>query len=150
MRISFIRHQRCYNHREDGTYNYNTINPPLTKSGIEGAALLKGEYDLIIISPMARCIETYAYSHLSGPREINALFREWRQGPGDFHNHDHPSVFCESPQELELRIAEAFTYLESLKGTYENVCVITHSEWMKKALKLDNVPDYGETVIKYL
>lgn len=150
MKVSFIRHQKCYNNREDGSYNYNTINPSLTHFGIEGAKLLNGIYDFVIISPLSRCIETYVYSQIVGPREINELFREWRQGPGDFHNHDNPSIFAESKIELQQRIISAFDYLNLLKDKYTNICVITHSEWIKEALQLDYVPDYGQVITKYI
>lgn len=148
MRITFIRHQKCYAHREDGSISYMTVNPPLTFQGVEGARHLTGDYDLVLISPMARCIETYVYSHINGPRQINSLFREWRQGPGDFHNHDPPTVFCETYENFQKRIEEGMTYLKSLKSDFRNVCVVTHSEWMKKALNLEHTPDYGEAVIR--
>ncbi len=145
MRVSFIRHQRCYNLREDGSPNFNIINPALTERGIKGAQTLIGRYDLIIISPMARCIETYTYSKLEGTREVNHLFREWRQGPADFHHHDLTCTMCETKQQLGERIKRGFEYLRSLKC--DNICVITHSEWMKEALNLEHPPDYGEVVI---
>src|SRR6056297_4210217 len=53
------------------------IDSPLTVKGIGQAKLLKGEFDLIICSPLKRCRQTlefsnFTYQHL----EISYLFRE--------------------------------------------------------------------------
>ena len=148
MKVTFIRHQRCYNLHPDGTTNYMRVNPPLTPEGIEEAKALTGSYDLVIVSPLSRCIETYMYSSIEGPRVVHELFREWIQCPGDFRQNDPATQFCEGYPEFSRRVAKACEYLHSLQ--VENVCVITHSEWIKEALKLTETPDYGESLTSYL
>lgn len=142
--ITFIRHCECYNLNHDGSPNYMRVNPPLTFEGIERAKNLKGTYDHVIISPMSRCIETFVYSKIQTfTREIHEDFRELRLCPGDFRQNDPPEITSETPEIFKRRVKKAMNYLKTLTG---NICVITHSEWMKEALDLNYIPEYGETL----
>ena len=140
--ITLVRHCECYN-SHNGVLNYMRVNPPLIQEGIERAKKLKGTYDRVIISPMSRCIETFIYSDIQGPREINSLFRELILCPGDFRQNDDPEVMAETREVFQKRVKMGMEYLKTLTG---NICVVTHSEWIKEALKLDNIPDYGQSI----
>ncbi len=142
--ITFIRHCECYLVNNDQSMNYMRVNPPLTIEGIQRAQKITGFYDHVIISPLSRCIETYIYSDIkSKSREVNELFREIIVCPGDFRQNDPPEITIENIDSFKERIAKGMNYLKTLKG---NICVITHSEWMKEALALQYVPDYGESI----
>ena len=145
MRVTFIRHQKCYNLNPDGTMNYMRVNPPLTPEGIEGAKQLSGNYDLIILSPMSRCLETFIYSSIQGQRVVKDVFREWMQCPGDFRQHDPHTRYAEAEDEFKQRVSQGMEFLQNLH--LDDICVVTHSEWIKEALKLNDIPDYGEEVI---
>lgn len=142
--ITFIRHCECYVLNFDGSMNYMRVNPSLTNEGIQRAKKLSGNYDHVIISPMARCIETFIYSDIqANTREINELFRELILCPGDFRQNDPPEIMTEDKESFQKRVLKAMNYLKTLRG---NICVITHSEWIKEALNLNYIPDYGEKV----
>ena len=144
--ITFIRHAECYILNSDGSPNYMRVNPPLTEDGIERAKKLSGNYDLVIISPMTRCIETFVYSNIYGEhREINSLFRELILCPGDFRQNDPAEITADTPEVFKKRVQKGMEYLKTLRQ-YPNICVVTHSEWMKEALSLKSIPDYGESI----
>lgn len=145
--ITFIRHCECYVLNFDGSINYMRVNPSLTNEGIKRAEKLSGIFDHVIISPMARCIETFVYSDIkTNTKEINDLFRELILCPGDFRQSDAPEIMTEDKIAFQKRVLKAMNYLKSLE--YNNICVITHSEWIKEALDLNYIPDYGESILK--
>lgn len=143
--ITFIRHCECYLVNNDGSMNYMRVNPPLTNEGIKRANKISGFYDHVIISPLSRCIETFIYSDIrSKSREVNDLFREIIVCPGDFRQSDPPEIITENIETFKERVIKGMKYLKTLKG---NICVITHSEWIKEALGLKYIPDYGESIM---
>lgn len=142
--ITFIRHCECYVYNSNGSINYMRVNPSLTKDGILRAKTLNGVYDKIILSPMSRCIETFIYSGINGPREINENFREYILCPGDFHENDEIDDCLENNEIFKERINKSIDYLNTLNG---NICVITHSGWLREALQLNYIPNYGESII---
>ena len=141
--ITFIRHCECYTTDKNGIPNFMRVNPPLIEDGIKRAKTIKGTYDHVIISPMTRCIETFAYSQIQGPREICEYFRELILCPGDFRQNDPPEVTSDTLETFQKRIQKGMEFLKTLNG---NICVVTHSEWMKEALQLEYIPDYGESI----
>jgi len=63
--------------------------------------------------------------------------------PGDFRQNDPPEVTSDTLETFQKRIQKGMEFLKTLNG---NICVVTHSEWMKEALQLEYIPDYGESI----
>ncbi len=149
MMITFIRHCECYLVNKDGSANFMRVNPPLTYEGIQRAKDLTGTFDYVVISPMSRCIETFTYSQIdTQSREINSLFREFISCPGDFHHNDSAEIMTEDIHAFRKRVKHGMDYLLSLQYKYRNICVVTHSEWIKEALNLNYIPNFGEQIMR--
>lgn len=144
MKITFIRHCECYIVDRNGIPNYMRVDPSLIYNGQQRAKKLFGNYDYVVLSPMVRCLETFIYSNIQTEHKIiNDYFREWILTPGDFRQNDPPEIIAETPEIFQKRVKRGMDFLKTLDG---NICVITHSEWMKEALKLNDIPDYGESI----
>ena len=141
--ITFIRHCECYPIDKYGVPNYMRVNPPLTRQGKMRASKLCGTYDYVIISPLNRCLETFIYSQINGKRIVSDFFRELIMCPGDFMQNDPPEITADTMESFKKRIDQGMNFLKTLSG---NICVITHSEWMKEALGLSYIPDYGASI----
>ncbi len=144
MKVTFIRHCECYLVDKDGIPNYMRIDPSLIYQGQQRAKKLSGVYDYLILSPMVRCLETFIYSKIKADEKIiNNYFREIILTPGDFRQNDPPEITAETREVFKKRVKRGIDFLKTLNG---NICVITHSEWMKEALSLKDIPDYGESI----
>ena len=73
LEITFIRHaQSLYN-----AGLADVKNCPLSPSGCQEASRLVGEFDLLVLSPLKRAIQTYAFSQIkAGEIVISPLARE--------------------------------------------------------------------------
>jgi phosphohistidine phosphatase SixA len=144
MKITFIRHGHCYNQN-----NYNIINPSLTERGIKEANKLNGYYDLVIISPMNRTMETFNNSKIDCQKNIlNVIFREHITNPSDLINNE---TEFESSEEFDIRLIQIKDYLNILKQnpTVKNICIISHSVLIFNLLKILGIQNhtylsYGE------
>lgn len=98
-------------------------DPHLSDNGKNDCANLKGNYDLILLSPLRRCIDTYVSSKLNSNKiEFLILLREKQDG------RTYNSLLCETPiaesdEIFNKRILELKNYL--LNRSEENICCIT-------------------------
>lgn len=132
MDIYFLRHaQSLYN----ADPSDDMIDCPLTDLGKKQATDLKEtdypkHYDLIVCSPLRRCLETLKYSTITYDQlEINDLFREIRSGcKSDLLNLEE-SVLIETEQDLQTRIDQINDYLTKKKSeNLSNILLVTHSD----------------------
>lgn len=124
-RITLIRHANSLHNQ--GIYaetDPRLLNSRLSDHGIDQAKNFSASFDVLVLSPLRRAIETYADSSIA-TREviICPLFRE--QQDGKIINrleNEAPSV--ESTMDVRLRAIQARKYLESLNS--DNIGIISH------------------------
>ena len=122
--LTFIRHCESLSNSLNDS---EILNSPLSLKGINDAEKLCGKYDLIIVSPLRRCQETYKYSKLYAPHIItNELFREHITTITECLENEEFKI--ESVENLLKRIQIAKEYLNKLDE--ENICIITHADFV--------------------
>jgi hypothetical protein len=98
-------------------------DPVLSTDGIKQANCLAGEYDLIILSPLRRAIETYVRSNISGKRVVICdEAREQRD------NHMYNQLRSETP--MTETVPEMFARCTKLRDFIlsqpeENICIFS-------------------------
>lgn len=146
MKVIFIRHaQSMYN---IGANNDN-YNSPLSENGIISCKSLGHTFDLLIISPLKRAIQTYANSNIKTKNIlISDLFQEVKSQKPNVLDND---TSRETHEEFEARLIKAIDYLKKLN--YNNIGtigVITHHDFMYhltkkligKSISLQNLGTY--------
>ena len=122
--ITIIRHaQSKFNAGEFNTAE-EIRNCKLTDYGKSQSKSLDQSFDIIILSPLKRAIETYTNSNLKSERVIiSDLFREQKE--------DHPlnyleneTIAPESASDARARAREAVKFLKTLD--YTNIGIISH------------------------
>jgi broad specificity phosphatase PhoE len=137
--ITFIRHGLS---ESNMGRNVDTKNTKLALEGMENVKNLSGEYELIILSPLRRAIQTYALSNIKTQNVIiSPLVREWTSHGVHLPNFlDLEDIFKESIEDLDKRIENTMSFIKAQKET--NICVISHSEFINRLIfKLFNKPD---------
>lgn len=124
MSLTFLRHcQSEYN----VDCNCKNKDCDLTPFGKLQAKQIQGNFDLVICSPLKRCIQTLNNSNVIYKRlEINHECREYRKDICD-HFEDEEELI-ESEEDIKLRVNNFKKYLENF--TQENVLVISHSDFI--------------------
>ena len=111
-------------------------------------------FDLLIVSPLKRALETYVHSNIKVHNVIiSDLFQELKiHNSNMLDNVDHSKM--ETIEELDIRTQNALNFLMSLP--YENIGVISHHDFLNyffkkkfdKDVSLDNCQSFFiETVI---
>jgi broad specificity phosphatase PhoE len=123
--VTIIRHaQSLFN---QGERNCDLItNCPLSDSGKYQCQNLNGKYDLIILSPLKRAIETYTYSNIKTKNIIiSHLFREQVNNSDDILNGLHDEILNEESNiALWIRARQAIEFIKLQPE--ENMCIISH------------------------
>lgn len=122
--ITILRHcESIYNIDPES----KEIDCGLTEVGIRKAFDIVGSYDLVICSPMLRCLQTLAYSQIEYKKIIMSdACREYKQKYCDFLEDE--SIIVETEEELLLRVAEFKKYIKSLKNL--KILVISHADFL--------------------
>lgn len=127
-------------------YNRDNINCELTTFGKEQATKLSGHYDLILVSPLKRCIQTLYYSKITSARVLCLdIIREYKQNLCDFFEDENIIFECEN--DIIKRIEKCKIELKYYSKQYNNILVITHKKIIQYLTKL-NI-DHGK-IIKYV
>ena len=134
-KITFIRHaQSKYNLKDINTEEYR--NTGLTFEGKDNSKTLDHEFDILIVSPLRRAVETYASSNLKcGFLLTNKLFREYLEFmcyPDFFHNE---TMVLETKEDIEKRVKKALDYIKGLNG--EKIGIISHHNFIKNFFKIN-------------
>lgn len=127
MKITFIRHGNAYQNTENEPENFDVFNPHLTQIGINQANKLSGSYDLTIISPLNRALDTFKHSNIQTKEQIvNELFREHINHKCDILKEDEEQF--ESSEYFDKRVNNIKEYLQQIKDNgYNDVCIVSHS-----------------------
>lgn len=127
MKVTFIRHcESEFNYKLSKNLPLDGLeNCGLTKQGFVQAKSLDGSYDIVFLSPMRRCIETFNNSKLEANKILkSSLFREYKKDVCDFFKNE--PVMEETEEEILKRVKTIKDELRSYDG--QKVCVITHGD----------------------
>jgi broad specificity phosphatase PhoE len=100
--------------------------------------MLNQNFDLIILSPLRRAIETFEFSNIKAEEiRISYLFRETMDG-GSWNYLEKEYMEnkkIESSDDLYRRATYSIEHLRSLDPKYKNVAVITHGSYVNYILQ---------------
>lgn len=144
--VTLIRHgDTPYNHDED---KLNCRNVGLSTIGRLQASSLYGEYEAIIVSPLARALMTLYHSNIhSSIIEIDDNIREYKKYICDFLEGE-PLIYETEPMILE----RCHDVLNDIKQSpFKRICLFTHANWIKYfthvvGQPLDHYPDNCERI----
>jgi broad specificity phosphatase PhoE len=125
VKITLIRHGQSDGNVETKLEPERLINPHLTELGIKQASSLDFKFDLLILSPLKRALETYTFSKIkTGEVVINPLFREQT----DFTSSrlELEQLFPETKEGLIKRVIQAIEFLKTIKDDYEHIGIVSH------------------------
>lgn len=122
--ITLIRHA-------ESQFNQSSTNDisdcDLTFQGTQQAKKLTLKFDLLIISPLKRALDTLQHSNIKYNHIIiNHLFREFKINICDFLQTEE--IIYETETELLDRIIQSKKYLQSVE--YTNIGIITHADFI--------------------
>lgn len=124
-RITIIRHsQSLHNQGIYAETDPRLLNSRLSEEGKRQASNFSASFDVLILSPLRRAIETYAQSSIL-TREILIcpLFREHQDGK-IINRLENESPTNESTMDVRLRAIQARKFLEETKS--DNIGIISH------------------------
>lgn len=139
--ITIIRHaESLYN---NGTATESQLkNCKLSEQGkVQASSELNGlEFDLLILSPLKRAVETYAYSNIkTADIVISHLFREWKTSKlnmMDGEEEDPIGSSFETQEQFENRTHLALEFLKSLSEKYKKIGIISHHDFIHCFFKI--------------
>lgn len=124
--ITFIRHGQS---KFNVDRNYLVRNCGLTKKGKSQSKKIKGNFDIIFISPLKRCLQTFEYSQLNAPKikKLN-LIREHKQDPCDFFENE---IFKkENLSDCLKRVNMLKKHINKLPKEYQKICFVSHADFI--------------------
>jgi broad specificity phosphatase PhoE len=123
------------------------LDPDITENGRMQAKNLSGEYDLVIISNLARTRQTLQYSKITYKELIvSDLCREYRGG----HIGDHvlgEEIFTEGIASLYERVIKFREFVKSLMNTHQRILVISHGIFISYFTGIQRVLDNCESML---
>jgi len=149
--ITLIRHcQSEFNVLEEKNHHKNAdlsfVNCGLTTLGKYQASKLQSQFDLIIVSPMKRTLDTLKYSNINYKHIlVLPLVREFKVDICDFMINEKQII--ETEEEILSRCKETKTLLKILSTQYKSIGVISHRDFI---WFLTNYEKNGEEFGKYL
>lgn len=106
----------------------HACDPYLSTEGKLQASTLKGHYQLVVISPLRRTLDTYVHSNISGDRVVvSDLLREQRDtSPYNYFRNEE--IHPESKTDVMERVQKIKQWL--LEQPEHEVCLITSAFFM--------------------
>ena len=124
-KITIIRHAQSKFNAGEYTTDDELRNCELSELGKQQAKNLNHEFDLLVLSPLKRAIETYAHSNIKTKNVIICdLFREQKE-EGQLNYLDFEEINPESIEDIKQRVLEAKDYLKMLSSN--NIGIISHA-----------------------
>ena len=130
--ITLLRHEESI----FNLYQNSEKNCSLSENGIKNCSKLSGYYDIIICSPLKRCIQTLIYSNIKYNKlYISNLCREYKEDICDFFETE--DIIIEDIKLFMLRLNEFKLLLKKIIEEYKiqnnlipSILVITHANFM--------------------
>jgi len=138
--ITLIRHAQSLFNAGQYTSQEEIRNCKITDLGKVQCKNLTQSFDVIIISPLKRAMETYTYSNIkTGKVIVNDLFREYKElNPIPLNFLDLEEPIPETIDQVKTRANDAIEYLKSLP--YNNIGVISHGIFMNHLFECVGLP----------
>lgn len=128
-KVTFIRHAQSKFNAGQIRDKSELKDCLLSDAGLEQAKTLKGCFDLLILTPLKRSMQTYVYSLVTCDKIIICdFFREHRDASGDLNFFGNEVPFNESKEDLYKRIDEGIQFLKDQE--YQNIGIISHSHFI--------------------
>jgi len=124
MSVYLLRHaESLYNsdHKHD-------FDCGLTIQGIGQASAIKGLYDLVVVSPLRRALETLTHSDIRGPVETWYEVREIVCSRCDLIEGE--SFVVESEESILDRVEKFKQKLRQVLESHNKVLVVTHADFI--------------------
>lgn len=138
-KVTFLRHcESEFNEHQSEHYliPFTSKDCPLSEGGIGYAKFLsamglskKIDADLILCSPLKRCVQTLYYTKVTGPVIFTNMCRKYRTDVCDFYDHED-ATDVESIPELLNRIDDFKAYLKRLGESFKRILVISHADFI--------------------
>ena len=110
-------------------------NCPLSNLGIEQSKKLNLQFDMLILSPLKRAIQTYANSNIKTKQLIiSPYIREHISWESNWLDFEH-NVPAESIEDMHKRIKYVMNMIHSMP--YQNIGIISHSEFLHELFLLE-------------
>jgi broad specificity phosphatase PhoE len=124
--VTIIRHAQSKFNAGQYTTETELSNCRLSDFGREQSKNLTQTFDILILSPLKRAIETYANSNIKcGNVIINDLFREYKEhDPKPLNFLELETIMPETLEEVKKRVGDAINYLKT--SPYNNIGIISH------------------------
>ena len=131
MSITLLRHcQSLYN--EDHIKNKHLKNVSLSSKGKSMAKTLNGHYDIVLLSPMYRTVQTLKLSNITFDKLIiRTDIREYKQTTGSFFESED-STIKEEHLVFKDRVFNFKLFLDDFKDL--NILVIGHGLFFKELM----------------
>jgi broad specificity phosphatase PhoE len=132
-KITIIRHAESkFNARQYETDN-ELRNCRLSENGKLQAQNLQQSFDIIILSPLKRALETYVESNLKSRKIIiSDLFRGQKE-ISQLSYLENEEIKPENLDDVRKRAREAIAFLKSLE--YDNIGIISHGQFISHFLE---------------
>lgn len=134
--IHFLRHAQS----RTNAYNIDERNPGLTKLGKKQAGFISGDYDLVIISPFRRCVETLENSLVKFKSiVVTDECREYKRSLRDsnFLEEEEPNI--EKFGDFLLRVEKFKSLLSEYSKNHKKILVISHGIFLSYLLDIRRV-----------
>jgi len=154
-KLTFVRHAQSTGNDKSNI----CIDPALTRKGILQASRIKGQYDLVLCSPLRRAIETFEYAKITSKNGVQLEplarekifsitsflfgeefgYRKWVTRNRDNEEEDRLEwkvLAPESDQKFLARMRRLKEKIEGLKGKYKSILIITHSKVIRSLLEV--------------
>jgi broad specificity phosphatase PhoE len=139
-RLTLIRHASTFENEGQCPTPESALNCGLSETGRRQAAKLKGSFDLVVISPLRRALETYAVSKIRCRRVLICdLVREQRDDLKDFYCFlENEEPMAETDAMLRDRAQAAKKYLLSLNSS--DIGIVSHGGFIRYLLEAFDQP----------
>jgi broad specificity phosphatase PhoE len=125
-----MRHAQSQSNANSKLTPEQRINSRLTVKGITQSKSLEFEFDLIILTPLKRSLETYINSGIKARTVvIMDIFREFKNDPVNFMESEEMKY--ETKEMLKIRVDKSIAILKELASSHESIGVISHYGFLK-------------------
>lgn len=139
--VTIIRHAQSKFNAGEYKSDEEVRNCRLTNYGVEQAKNLNHSFDILVVSPLKRALETYLNSGIRCRQLIMSdLFREQKEDkPLNFL--DFEEIKPESHEDVRKRAKEAVEFIKNLKS--DNIGIISHGCYLWYFLEQCGQPPQG-------
>lgn len=144
-RIDLLRHAQT-DFNLNGT---DTIDIDINLTGILQCLGLIGHYDLVLCSPLKRCLQTLNFSHITYDYLVTVdMLRECKTDHCDFMQDEAVELETESLKIKRSALIREMLNNLKISGQFGKILVVSHSEILWHVLSI--VEDDGERYGRFL